>query len=417
MVFIRSWGGRILLAVLVTVVAVVVVNLLRRLLSGLAKRIEGFVQKHQKEGPHTTALLMQEVVLRAALLMVRLLRIVATLSITYLWATGVAYFVDPTHELVNRLVDPVKDAAISLGTTLLSVLPNLLILGLIAFVTRLVIDGVSAVAQAVDAGTIKLSWLPEELVVPTKRLAIFGVLIVALVLALPYIPGSDSKTFQGLSIVLGILVSFGSSSVVANVMAGLVLTYSRAFRLGDRVKIGDFVGDVAHLGVFAIRLRTLKNEEVVIPNAVVQNAPWTNFASYTRSKADPGVQLSTQVTIGYDVPWRVVHRLLLEAAQGTEGVDLDHEPYVLQKSLDDFYVRYEIFAFCRRPRDLHFVQGRLCQHIQDSFFRQGVEICSPHFRNHRQADKPAIPADPSGPPPECPLPGEGPRATRISVSG
>ena len=279
------------------------------------------------------------------------------------------------------------------------------------------LDGIGAIAQAIDQEKLRLAWLPEELVVPTRRLVTFGVCLTALVLALPYIPGSDSKTFQGLSIVLGILVSFGSSSVVANVMAGLVLTDSRAFRLGDRVRIGEVVGDVAHLGVFAIRLRTLKNEEVVVPNAVVQNAPWTNYASYTRGRADPGVLLSTQVTIGYDVPWRTLHRLLAEAARATEGLEREPEPYVLQKSLDDFYVRYELFASCRRPRDLHFIQSRLHQHIQDHFFREGVEICSPHYESQRKGDDVAIPANPTGPTLDYPLPGEGPRAHRISPSG
>lgn len=415
MAFVQSWGGRILLTILITAVAAVIINNLRHILEKLARYLEGFVLS--QEGKHrTTFLLLRGFLLRAALLIVWTLRILATLSITYLWATAVAFFLDPTRALMHRLVDPVLAALTSLGAALISTLPNLLVLGVIGFITYIIIDGIGTVAQTVEAGTLKLSWLPADLVVPTRRLANFGVLLIALVLALPYIPGSDSKIFQGISIVLGVLVSFGSSSVVANVMAGLVLTYSRAFRVGDRVRIGDYVGDVAQLGVFVTRIRTLKNEEVIIPNTVVQNAPWTNFTSYTRNKIDPGVQVSTQVTIGYGVPWRKVHQLLMESAKITEGIDTSQDPYILQKELHDYYVRYEIFAFCRRPRDLHFIQGRLCQNIQDVFFREHVEICSPHLRSHRQDDHPAIPDDPAGPPPEYPLPGEGPRATRIRTS-
>jgi small-conductance mechanosensitive channel len=411
--FAETWPGRVALAVVATVVMWVIGGAIRAVLEKVALRVTEYVNAVQST-QRTTAVFIRGFGLRAVVVATRLLRLGATLALVYVWFTLVAYFVDPTHHLGPRLVRPVWEAAVSMAETLVGLVPNLLILGLIVFVTRLVLDGVRTVADAVAEGTVALTWLPAELALPTRRLVNLGIVMTAIMLGLPYVPGSDSKTVQAFSIVLGVLVSFGSSSVVSNVMAGLVLTYSRAFRIGDRVRIGDVLGDVTHLGVFTTHIRTLKDEEVVVPNAVVQNAAWTNFARYA---TDTGVQVSTQVTIGYNVEWRQVHKLLVDAALKTEGIERTPEPYVLQKALEDFYVRYQINAFCRRPGDLHFVEARLCQNIQDSFFAAGVEIMSPHYESFRDGGKLAIPDSPTGPPPQYPLPGEGTRSHRPGHGG
>lgn len=156
------------------------------------------------------------------------------------------------------------------------------------------------------------------------------------------------------------------------------------------MKIGDTLGDVTALGAFVTHVRTIKDEDVVIPNAVVQSAAIMNFSRYA---GETGVQVHTQVTIGYDTPWRTVHRLLVAAAGMVDGIQLHPEAYVLQKSLDDFYVRYELCAFSDRPNELHLVEARLNQAVQDTFFREGVEICSPHFNNFRDGNASTVPAE------------------------
>ncbi|NUN03978.1 MAG: mechanosensitive ion channel family protein [Bryobacteraceae bacterium] len=281
-----------------------------------------------------------------------------------------------------------ESALAAIGASLFAFVPNLLSLGVIVGVAWFFTRVVERFAEAVAQGHLKLSWLHADLARPTRRIVTFFIWVVALVMGHPYLPGSESRAFQGVAVVFGVLISLGSSSVVGNALAGLVLTYSRAYRTGDRIRIGDTVGDVVELGPFNTRLRTTKDEEVIVPNAVVMGGSVVN---YSRFAHDGGVQISAKVTIGYDAPWRTVHRLLVTAAARTQAILPAPAPYVLQTSLDDFYVSYEVRAYCDRPRELHLVSAELNQNIQDTFFAEGVEICSPHYEAFRDGNASTIP--------------------------
>ncbi|MEO6577181.1 MAG: mechanosensitive ion channel domain-containing protein, partial [Polyangiaceae bacterium] len=252
---------------------------------------------------------------------------------------------------------------------------------------------VAILTEAVGEQRLHFDWLPAELAVPTRRLATILVWGTALVMAAPYLPGSDSKAFIGICIMLGILVSLGSTSVTSNLLSGLVLTYARTYSKGDWVEIGDVVGDVVNLGPFTTRIRTIKDEEVIIPNAVVQAGSVRNF---TRYAAGHGVQIHTEVTAGYDVPWRTMQRVLLEAAKATEGARSNPAPYVLARALDEHSVRYELYAYCDVPRELHLVEARMLQAILDTCAKEGVDIRAPHLRRAHEHAK----APPLAPPPE-----------------
>ncbi|MGA8044076.1 MAG: mechanosensitive ion channel family protein, partial [Terracidiphilus sp.] len=214
------------------------------------------------------------------------------------------------------------------------------------------------------------------------------VMVLVVVIVFPYLPGSKSPAFQGISIFVGVLLSLGSSSAVANAIAGVILTYMRSFSIGDWVQIGDTVGEVTEKTFLVTRILTPKQETITIPNANVMGGSVMN---YTREAKNVGVIFHTTVTIGYDVPWKQVHQLLIDAASATEHVLHDPAPFVLQTQLNDFYVSYELNAYTNVPRRMQFIYSELHQNIQDRFNEAGVEICSPHFASIRDGNTIAIP--------------------------
>jgi small-conductance mechanosensitive channel len=218
------------------------------------------------------------------------------------------------------------------------------------------------------------------------------VLLIAfgVVIAFPYLPASGSPAFAGVSVFMGILISLASSSSLSNMIAGLVLTYTGAFRLGDRVRIGEAYGDIQKTSLLATRIRTIKNEEITIPNSIVLGSSVVNFSPKGKT---PGLILHTSVTIGYDAPWRKVHELLIRAAAETPGILTEPQPFVWQTALNDFYVTYEINAYSDKPHDLDSIYAVLHARIQDAFYEAGVEIMSPHYTSLRDGNTVAIPAE------------------------
>jgi small-conductance mechanosensitive channel len=217
----------------------------------------------------------------------------------------------------------------------------------------------------------------------------FLVLALAAVAAFPYLPGAKSPAFQGVSLFLGVLLSLGSSSAIGNVIAGIAMTYMRPFAIGDRVKIGETVGDVIETGPLVIRIRTIKNEEITVANAIVLGEHIVNYSACARQQ---GLILHTGVTIGYDAPWRQVQQLLISAARATEGVLTEPAPFVLQTALDDFYVSYQINAYTAQASQMAVLYSRLHAQIQDHFNAAGVEIMSSHYLNLRDGNPVTIPA-------------------------
>jgi len=205
----------------------------------------------------------------------------------------------------------------------------------------------------------------------------------------PYLPGSESPVFQGVSVFLGIIFSLGSSSVISNMVAGLVMTYMRPFQIGDRIKIGDIIGYVIEKTPFVTRIKTPKQEYITVPNSNILSG---NVVNYSTSKENDGIILHTTVTIGYDVPWRQVHEELIKAAIKTRDINSEPKPFVLQTSLDDFYVSYQLNAFSDDPNEQPRIYSELHQNIQDGFNESGIEILSPHYRAARDGNMVTIPA-------------------------
>ena len=236
--------------------------------------------------------------------------------------------------------------------------------------------------------TVGARFAASTLIGQIEKLIRILILILACIIAFPYLPGAKSPAFQGISIFLGVLLSLGSSSAVANAIAGVILTYMRSFLVGDWVQIGETTGEVTDKNLLVTRVLTPKAEIITIPNATVMSGTVKNYSIEAKKS---GVIFHTAVTIGYDAPWKTVHQLLIKAAFATEHVLQQPQPFVLQNKLDDFYVCYELNAYSDSPAQMLTIYSDLHQNIQDTFNEAGVEICSPHFSSLRDGNVIAIP--------------------------
>jgi small-conductance mechanosensitive channel len=260
---------------------------------------------------------------------------------------------------------------------------------LIVLVFHYVLKGLKYIRKEIEREALRIPGFYPDLANPTFQIARVLIYAFMVVVIFPFLPGSNSPVFQGVSVFLGVLFTFGSSGSLSNLISGLVITYMRSFQIGDRVKIGDVTGDVIERSMLVTRIRTIKNEVISIPNSSVLGNHLTNYSSDAISR---GLIINSTVTIGYDTPWRQVHGLLIQAALETPGIESEPVPFVLQTSLDDFYVSYQINAFTRAPNMQAQIYSSLHEKIQDKFNEGGVEIMSPHYRAQRDGNTTAIPA-------------------------
>jgi small-conductance mechanosensitive channel len=226
---------------------------------------------------------------------------------------------------------------------------------------------------------------------PTYRLLTYLVFALSAAIIFPYLPGSSSPSFQAVSLFLGALVSLGATAAVSNIVAGFILVYTRAFRVGDRVSIADAVGIVEEKMLLVTRIRTFENVLVTIPNATLLNSNITNYSALLRDSQAP-LMLPATISLGYEVPWRKVHETLIAAALATPDVLSDPPPFVLQTALNDFYISYELKVFICKPEDIPLICSALHQNIQDKCNQAGIEICSPHYSALRDGNHSTIPA-------------------------
>ena len=305
--------------------------------------------------------------------------------------TGLTFalsFFPGTQGVVSSLLEKFAEMLASAGETVLGYLPNLFTLVFIVVVTRYTLKLLRFFHEGIHSKRIKIAGLHQELTEPTFQLLRFMIVALALVAAYPFLPGSDSPVFRGITIFVGFLLSMGSTSLVTNIVSGIVLTYTRGLRIGDRVKIGQTVGDVLERTLLVTRIRTIKNVVVTIPNGMVLN---NEIINYNAPMLEEGLILNTTVTIGYDVPWRKVHDLLIQAALATRDILSDQKPFVLQTSLDDYYVSYELNAYTHAPERMAMIYSELHQNIQDWFNEANVEIMSPGYTAYRDGGEVTIP--------------------------
>lgn len=293
---------------------------------------------------------------------------------------------DWANTLFYLIWSPFKGLLISIWTYI----PNLFKILVIYFVMKYVIKFVKYIFQEIEAEKLVLSDFHSDWAMPTFSIVQFLLYAFMFVLIFPYLPGSESAIFKGVSVFVGVLFSLGSSSAISNMVAGLVITYMRPFKIGDRIKIDNVTGDIIEKTLLVTRVRTIKNEVITIPNSSVLTENTTNYSIEAKDK---GLIVNTTVTIGYDVPWPKVHKVLIEAARRTDMIMDEPAPYVLQTSLEDFYVAYQINAYTREASKQALIYSSLHQNIQDVCNESDIEILSPHYRAARDGNMTTIPAD------------------------
>jgi small-conductance mechanosensitive channel len=286
---------------------------------------------------------------------------------------------------LRYLIDPVQ----TLWLGFLEHVGDLFFILVVLVLTWYLLRAMRWIAGEARAGSVSLPGVAPEFALPLYKILRLVVIAFAAMIAYPYIPGSSSGAFKGISLFAGALFTLGASGTAGNFIGGIVLVFMGIYRLGDRIRLGDVMGDVVEMNLLVTRVRTPKNEVVSLPNAAILGGQLVNYSTRARQE---GVILHTTVSIGYDTPWRQVHELLLAAARGTDGVVELPAPYVLQTELGDFCVNYQVNAYTRSPSDMSRIYSQLHQRIQDEFHRAGVQIMSPHYV--------ADPSEPKVVPPE-----------------
>jgi len=355
----------------------------RRILAGWESRLAKLAEKGAPVAYGKRLLPLISTLLRIA-------KFITIIPLIYL-ALPVLFFIFPASkpiatQLLSYIVNPLK----SIFLALFYYIPNLLTITVIYIVTRYTVKLVKFIANEIAHEAFVIKGFYPDWAIPTYniiKVVLYAFMFVAI---FPYLPGSDSKVFQGVTVFLGILFSLGSSSAISNMVAGIVLTYMRPFKVGDRVKVGEISGDVVEKNMLVTRVRTIKNEDITIPNASILSGHTIN---YTTSAKTLGLILNTTITIGYDASWQTVHDLLIFAAFQTDGILREPQPFVLQTALNDFNVSYQINAYTDKPHQMAVIYSKLHQNIQDKFNEAGVEIMSPHFTSLRDGNHIQIPDD------------------------
>ena len=302
----------------------------------------------------------------------------AAAVLVYLWLTFVLLRFPYTQPWGQQLGAFLLSVLTTLGMGILTSIPGIFTVIVIFLLTRILVRVVNRVFSQVDKGDLTLPWLHRDTARATRYLVVVLVWIFAIVVAYPYVPGSNTDAFKGVSVLLGIMISLGSAGLVNQIMSGLVVVYSRALKPGEFVQIGDDFGVVTDVGMLSTKLVTRKKEEITIPHAVLVAAKTVN---YSRQAAGGQAQLGTTITIGYDAPWRQVHELLLAAASKTPGVRQDPAPRVWQQALSNFFVEYELVVHVDHPQERVPILSELHMHIQDAFNEAAVQIMVPAFES------------------------------------
>lgn len=318
--------------------------------------------------------------LRYVLVFLQLLITVPLLFVIFPQTKGLA------DTIFSYIWNPVKDILVGI----VDYIPNLFTIFIIWYAIKYLVRFVHYLSREIEAGRLKFGGFYPDWAMPTFHIIRFLLYAFMIAMIYPYLPGSRSGVFQGISVFVGLIVSLGSSTVIGNIIAGLVITYMRPFKLGDRIQLNDTTGNVIEKTPLVTRIRTPKNEVVTIPNSFIMSSHTVNYSSSAR---EYGLIIHSEVTIGYDVPWRQVHQLLIEAALNTPGVIDDPRPFVLETSLSDWYPVYQINAYIREADKLAQIYSDLHQNIQDRFNEAGVEIMSPHYMAMRDGNESTIPKD------------------------
>ncbi len=371
---------------LIFVSVLFVLYLLIRLINYLFKKLQYAIIrfKQQKMKPlvvRNYELLNTDTLCHMVLVITKFLRYVVLL-ILLIFTVPILFSIFPqteglAYKIFYYIVDPIKMVL----TSIIDYIPNLFIILIIWYCVRYIIKGLRYISHEIASEKLKISGFYPDWAEPTFNIIRFLLYAFMIAMIYPYLPGSESGVFQGISVFVGLIVSLGSSTVISNFIAGFVITYMRPFKPGDFIKVNDTVGNVIEKSPFVTRIRTIKNEVVTIPNSFIISS---NTVNYSASARKYGLIIHTVLTMGYDVPWREVHQLLIDSALATPGVLHHPLPFVLETELNDNYMCYQINAYIKNADDMPVIMSDLLQNIQDNFNNAGIELFAPHHFTTRQ---------------------------------
>jgi small-conductance mechanosensitive channel len=306
------------------------------------------------------------------------LRFVVIMLITYEWLSYILTLFPYTRPWGEQLNGYLLNIGSSLLEAILGGIPGLGVAVAIFLLARFFISVLGKFFERMASIESPASWLAPDTMPTTRRLFSIAIWLFAIAMAYPYLPGAQTEAFKGLSVLLGLMVSLGTTSIVGQGAAGLILTYTRTLSLGEYVRIGEHEGTVTRLGMFTTRIQTGLGEELTVPNSLITGAITKN---YSRAVKGPGYVVDTAVTIGYDTPWRQVEAMLVEAARRTPGIIESPSPRVYQTALSDYYPEYRLVAQAIPSGAVQRAEVLTLLHanIQDVFNEYGVQIMSPHY--------------------------------------
>jgi small-conductance mechanosensitive channel len=382
-----NWMKRIGLVVLIIIVLTVIVSFINRLFKRSAEIIHANHEKYSnglniKNIKIFTPLYLENFLQRIN----NIIRIVVIVLVIYL-SLPLLFSIFPetkawTGTLLGWILKPLKIAFLAV----IDYLPNLFTILVIYFIFKYVLQGIRFFFHEIKKGNIRIRGFHTDWAIPTFSILRFMLYAFMVIIIFPYLPGSSSPAFQGVSVFLGVLFSLGSSSAISNIVSGLVITYMRPFKVGDRVKVGDVVGDVIEKTLLVTRIKTIKNEDVTVPNSMVLSSSTVNYSNHTAPEK-LGLIIHYTVTVGYDVPWIQVYDILIQSAKSTLHILEQPEPFVLQVSLDDYYISYQINAYTREANQQALIYSNLLERIQDNFKAAGIEILSPSYNVIRKEEQ------------------------------
>nr|MDJ0511709.1 mechanosensitive ion channel [Crocosphaera sp.] len=329
---------------------------------------------------------------RIALFILNIVRWVITLTVLYLYFTLLLSFLPQTKKLAQGIFGLFFGAVGQIWSGFIDYLPNLFIITITVIITYYLIRLCNPFFKALEEERLTIPGFYPDWAQPTYKLTVILIIAFAAAMIFPYVPGFNSPAFQGISILVGALVTFGGASTIANLIGGFVVIYTRAFQIGDRIKISDYRGVVIEKTILSTRICNSNNEIITIPNSILVASTIINYSATIRDLKEPLV-IETGITLGYDVPWRLVHETLINSALETTDILDDPEPYVWQTSLDDFYISYELRVYTNKTRSVAIgdIYTELHQKIQDKCAEVGIEIMSPHYAAVRDGHQNTIP--------------------------
>lgn len=380
---------RLVIAASIVGVSVLMIAITRFIVSRRVRRLESFPEeKFQPLRWQAQDLVSREDMKTFWLRLWRWTGLILTLGFLLVGITGLLMSFSWSLRLAARIIVLFFEALGYLWGGFVGYLPNLITIIVIVVIARYLVRLIGIVFEGIRSRRIYLKNFYPEWAETSFGIVKLMIYVLTAVIVFPYLPGSSSPAFQGISIFVGVLVSLGSTTAVSNVIAGIVLTYTRAFKIGDQVEVADTRGRVVERSTFVTRIQTLKNVIVSIPNSMVLS---NNIINYSKNLGQSGLLVHTGVTIGYDVPWQRVNELLVAAAQKTEGIVDTPPPFVLQLSLEDNYVAYEVNGWTRSPEELPRIYSDLHANILDEFHGHKVEITSPQYRAVRDGNPVNLP--------------------------